>query len=159
MLESQDIVEELHIMGHVFAQQAQVLRSFKKLLGDVKRRTVAMDKRLNDHITRDTEHTEHTVGRCEDLIEKVVSRGKELSELETAADRNSTQASAPSVRRANWHTDRQQLKDLLDLKQQQAGIIEAKLALARANDSVTQGKSIMAFTIVTVFFVRCCRMS
>ncbi|PVH89197.1 hypothetical protein DL98DRAFT_97495 [Cadophora sp. DSE1049] len=46
-----------------------------------------------------------------------------------------------------------QLKDLLDLKQQQASIIEAKYALKRADESVSQGRSIMLFTIVTIVFL------
>jgi Mg2+ and Co2+ transporter CorA len=45
------------------------------------------------------------------------------------------------------------LKDLLDLKQQQASIIEAKSALARADESVTQGRAIMMFTIITIIFL------
>lgn len=39
-----------------------------------------------------------------------------------------------------------QLQDLLSLKQQQASIAEAK-------ESIKQGRAIMAFTIVTIFFV------
>ncbi|KAH6719497.1 hypothetical protein BKA61DRAFT_714014 [Leptodontidium sp. MPI-SDFR-AT-0119] len=46
-----------------------------------------------------------------------------------------------------------QLRDLLSLKQQQASIIEAKLALKRADESVIQGRSIMLFTIVTIIFL------
>jgi len=40
----------------------------------------------------------------------------------------------------------------LTLKQQQASIVEAKAALQRAEESVKQGRAIMAFTIVTIFF-------
>lgn len=46
-----------------------------------------------------------------------------------------------------------QLNHLLSLKQQQASIIEAKLALKRADESVTQGRSVMLFTIVTIIFL------
>jgi Mg2+ and Co2+ transporter CorA len=46
-----------------------------------------------------------------------------------------------------------QLKDLLDLKQQQASIIEATYALKRADESVSQGRSIMLFTIITIIFL------
>jgi hypothetical protein len=45
------------------------------------------------------------------------------------------------------------LKALLDLKQQQASIIEAKYALKRADESVKQGRSIMLFTIITIIFL------
>jgi len=46
-----------------------------------------------------------------------------------------------------------QLNHLLSLKQQQASIIEAKLALRRADESVIQGRSLMLFTIVTIIFL------
>jgi len=42
---------------------------------------------------------------------------------------------------------------LLQLKQQQAGIMEAKAAKQRADESIKQGRAIVAFTIVTIFFV------
>jgi hypothetical protein len=40
------------------------------------------------------------------------------------------------------------------MKQQQAGIIEAKAAIKRADEAVLQGRSIVVFTVFTVFFVR-----
>lgn len=46
-----------------------------------------------------------------------------------------------------------QIEGLLSLKQQQASIVQAKAALRRADESVKQGRSIMAFTVVTIFFV------
>jgi hypothetical protein len=39
------------------------------------------------------------------------------------------------------------------MKQQQAGIIEAKAAIRRADESVLQGRSIVVFTVFTIFFV------
>ena len=39
------------------------------------------------------------------------------------------------------------------MKQQQASIIEARAAIRRADESVTQGRSIIVFTVVTIFFV------
>jgi len=39
------------------------------------------------------------------------------------------------------------------MKQQQSGIIEAKAAIRRADETVVQGRSIVVFTVVTIFFV------
>ncbi|KAL2168247.1 hypothetical protein VTG60DRAFT_215 [Thermothelomyces hinnuleus] len=39
------------------------------------------------------------------------------------------------------------------MKQQQAGIIEAKAAIRRADETVIQGRSIVVFTVVTIFFL------
>src|SRR5579871_4015213 len=49
--------------------------------------------------------------------------------------------------------DNSQLKELLALKQQQAGVIEAREAVKQATATLEQGKSIMLFTIVTIVFV------
>ncbi|KAK5655193.1 hypothetical protein OQA88_6092 [Cercophora sp. LCS_1] len=70
------------------------------------------------------------------LLELVESRRLELQELEETA-----------LRTCN------QLEGLLSLKQQQASILEAKAAKIRADESIKQGRSIIAFTIVTIFFL------
>lgn len=71
------------------------------------------------------------------LLELIESRRLELQELEETASRTC-----------------KQLEGLLSLKQQQASILEAKAAKIRADESIKQGRSIIAFTIVTIFFVR-----
>jgi hypothetical protein len=43
---------------------------------------------------------------------------------------------------------------LLTLKQQQAGVIEAREAVKQASLTLKQGRSIMLFTVVTIIFVR-----
>ncbi|GAB1312463.1 hypothetical protein MFIFM68171_02673 [Madurella fahalii] len=70
------------------------------------------------------------------VLELIESRRSELQELEDAAARTCTQ-----------------LEGLLSLKQQQASILEAKAAKIRADESVKQGRSIIAFTVVTIFFL------
>lgn len=49
-----------------------------------------------------------------------------------------------------WYTV--QLRELLDIKQQQAGIVEAKAAITRADEAVMQGRSIVVFTVFSVVF-------
>jgi hypothetical protein len=70
------------------------------------------------------------------LLDLIESRRLELQELEETASRTCTQ-----------------LEGLLSLKQQQASILEAKAAKIRADESIKQGRSIIAFTVVTIFFV------
>jgi hypothetical protein len=50
-----------------------------------------------------------------------------------------------------------QLKDLLNLKQQQANVLEARVSRNEAISSGEQSKTIMVFTIVTIVFVRLSR--
>jgi len=47
----------------------------------------------------------------------------------------------------------QQLKDLLNLKQQQANVLEAGVSRNQAISSGEQSKTIMVFTIVTIIFL------
>jgi len=47
----------------------------------------------------------------------------------------------------------QSVNDLLSLKQQQASIVQAWESVRRADESVSQGRAIMIFTIVTIIFV------
>ncbi len=46
-----------------------------------------------------------------------------------------------------------QIKDLLDLKQQQASIIQAFQSVTQADETVNQGRSILVFTVVSIIFV------
>lgn len=70
------------------------------------------------------------------LLEHIEDRQAEIKDLEDSAQRTCVQ-----------------LERLLTLKQQQASIVEAKAALRRADESVKQGRAIMAFTLVTIFFL------
>lgn len=46
-----------------------------------------------------------------------------------------------------------QLKDLLDLKQQQANVLEARQSRKQAVIAAKQGKVVLVFTVVTIVFV------
>jgi hypothetical protein len=45
------------------------------------------------------------------------------------------------------------LDGLLGLKQQQAGVIQAREAVRQAEETLRQGRSIMLFTVITIIFV------
>ncbi|KAM0452043.1 hypothetical protein ACHAPV_009667 [Trichoderma viride] len=71
-----------------------------------------------------------------DLIENIENRTAEINNLQsTAAPLN------------------EQLQALLSLKQQEISIAESRAALLQGEETVNQGRAIMAFTIVTIFFV------
>ncbi|RYP76353.1 hypothetical protein DL771_001792 [Monosporascus sp. 5C6A] len=151
--EAQDIAEELKIMKRVYTEQLNVVKDFKrhlchptdrdttqgetaflkKLLLDIaKNQTESNDRvgRSDDEGTRSkSKALEATITEAEGALELIESRQAEIQDLEDSALR------------------------LLSLKQQQASIVEAKAALQRADESVKQGRAIMAFTIVTIFFL------
>ena len=48
-----------------------------------------------------------------------------------------------------------QVNDLLQLKQQQASVVQAWESVNQAEEAVRQGRAIMMFTIITIIFVSC----
>ncbi|KAK0619465.1 hypothetical protein B0T14DRAFT_208799 [Immersiella caudata] len=155
--EAQDIAEELKMMRRVFSQQYQVVKDYRRHLGllsgdvryerDVLRSVLAsLSQSLQDPGTetpvvpqravRQPTQFDEAVQAADILLELIDNRQAELQDLEESALRTC-----------------RQLEGLLGLKQQQASIVEAKAALKRADESVKQGRAIMAFTLVTIFFL------
>ncbi|CAN8097527.1 unnamed protein product [Discula destructiva] len=153
--EAQDISEELRIMISIYSQQLNAVSDFHKSLQHLNGAHIPKS-RFRDHHSRietiiqkhfDRERRRHVaddktlsskeleLDYLDDLVEEVRDRKAEMEDLEAAAQRTC-----------------QLLQELLSLKQQQASIEEAKDALVRADETVDQGKAIMAFTIMTIIF-------
>ena len=77
-----------------------------------------------------------TVNRAKALIENIEMRREDLQDLQNTTKDISDQ-----------------LHTLLSLKQQQASVVEAEASLRLSHESVTQGRSIMLFTVVTIIFL------
>ncbi|KAI9899368.1 hypothetical protein N3K66_005829 [Trichothecium roseum] len=162
--ECQDIAEELKIMLRVYAEQAAVVKEYRRYLGrlngelkDGRKVDAPLMQRLIETLesrgrdeggsgeTRQDQSSSQmqrgqpwlndTIGRVDFLLEAVESRKGELLDLQESALRTQSQ-----------------LESLLQLKQQQASIIEAKAALKRQEESIRQGRAIMAFTILPLGF-------
>ncbi|KAL8396769.1 hypothetical protein RB594_003739 [Gaeumannomyces avenae] len=168
--EGRDIAEELKIMHRIFSQQWQVVKDFRRYLGQLARCRRGGEKealrllfRTLGALSREEADDdgglaspmpcmqsarwdesnadpglwlETTLQEADMLRESIESRQAEIQDLEDSA------------RRTNL-----EIESLLSLKQQQASIVEAKAALESASETVKQGRSIMAFTIVTIFFL------
>ncbi|KAK7409062.1 hypothetical protein QQX98_008766 [Neonectria punicea] len=158
--EAQDIAEELKIMLRIYTEQGAVIKSFRRHLGQLNgelKGDVAIMHRLieavekyhpGEHLQMDQRALDlrqrpqrqswldDTIDHVDILLEEIQNRKMEIQELEESALRT-----------------QHQLEGLLQLKQQQASIIEAKAALKRQEESIRQGRAIMAFTIVTIFFL------
>ncbi|KAM0514992.1 hypothetical protein ACHAPE_006314 [Trichoderma viride] len=138
--ESQDIIEELKIMPQLITY-AEVEGHYKHQLAVVSRLKKHLKNRL-DKISSSSGGPEATsvekldFEEAADLIEKIENRKAEINDLQSAAARSNDQ-----------------LQALMSLKQQEASIVEARAALQQGEESVKQGRAIMAFTIVTIFFV------
>lgn len=139
LIEAQRLIDELQIMQEVFTQQLAVTRDLEKAIqGNAKCQGPVRE-------------------RADEVVQDINMRREELAGLEKLATKIRLQASAPGCNRGHSPSASPgrltlvQIRELLDMKQQQAGIIEAKAAIKRADVSVLQGHSIIVFTVFTIF--------
>ncbi|TVY93931.1 hypothetical protein LAWI1_G000709, partial [Lachnellula willkommii] len=162
--EIRDIIDELFIMMQIKTQEQNVISTFvkhiKRLISPIRgggensidnrsehslpgnRRPARPSLSFRnapaiqfDHES-ETEDYDLTMTCAVELLESTENQLLELSYLKEAAE-NASLA----------------LKDLLDLKQQQAGVVEAREAVKQGEETLKQGRAIMLFTIVTIVFV------
>ncbi|CZR63756.1 uncharacterized protein PAC_13653 [Phialocephala subalpina] len=121
--EAQDIAEELQIMISIYDQQVRVVSAFRSTL-----------RQLN-------------------------GEPKDDDDVPMTLKENScylTGSSAPASSPGDTEPDSQDYPHdnyQLALKQQHAGIVEAKASLKNAADTARQSRAILAFTVVTIFFL------
>ncbi|EAA30255.2 hypothetical protein GE21DRAFT_9902 [Neurospora crassa] len=126
LMEAQSVIDQLQIMQEIFTQQITIMTDFEKVLRGL---GSGVPSSQLDGLTS-------TLERASSLLTDMKSNRDELADLEK--------------RQAKTRT---QIRELLDMKQQQSGIIEAKAGIRRADESVLQGRSIVVFTVVTIFFL------
>ncbi|KAL6830087.1 hypothetical protein V8C40DRAFT_286055 [Trichoderma camerunense] len=129
--ESQDITEELNMMERIYKQQLTVVNELHKHIKS-RHDKVKSIQSADSWVSC----TSEDLGETSNLADKVQNRIDEIADFQKAVTRTT-----------------EQLQALLSLKQQEASIVEARIALERADESVQQGRAIMAFTIVTIFFL------
>ncbi|PKK45763.1 hypothetical protein CI102_10194 [Trichoderma harzianum] len=127
--ESQDITDELNMMERIYKQQLTVVNELHKHIKSRHDKVQSAEKSRLEKAQKD-------LGEAFNLAEKVQNLIDEIADFQKAVTRTT-----------------EQLQALLSLKQQEASIVEARIALERADESVQQGRAIMAFTIVTIFFL------
>ncbi|KAK3376413.1 hypothetical protein B0T24DRAFT_618627 [Lasiosphaeria ovina] len=140
LMEAQNVIDQLQIMQEIFTAQITVMGDFEKALRAM---MVGGPSGAPSSLSSSEQHqpSNHDAlrsaqERATALVAEMKLRRDELANLEK--------------RQTNTRT---QLRELLDMKQQQSGIIEAKAAIRRADESVVQGRSIVVFTVVTIFFL------
>lgn len=165
--EIKDIMDEIHIIARIKAEQQDVMEALVRHIrhvvlpktrasGSSSSRTGAagswdavlgavsgngldgehVDAAEADRQREQREQARWTLARADQLLKDMAARSGELEALLENA-RNTSAA----------------LKDLLTLKQQQAGVIEAREAVKQAAETLRQGQSIMLFTVVTIVFL------
>ncbi|KFA78383.1 hypothetical protein S40288_10970 [Stachybotrys chartarum IBT 40288] len=138
LVEAQQVIEELEIMQGIFLQQLTVMKDLEKIIKTMRWATKSADPEADEDPDDDlvNPNQRRALDRVGALIGDMEQRRDELKSMEILQTKTRTQ-----------------LRELLDMKQQQANIIEAKAAIKRADESVMQGRSIVVFTVVTIFFV------
>lgn len=146
LMEAQNIIEELQVMQDIFTQQITVLRDCHKALG-------SMSWTWNGPDAYFGKQNLTASGVSQQRWAKQALQAPAMDQIATlAAEMEQRRESLASMERMQNKT-RSQLRELIDVKQQQSNIIEAKAAIRRADESVLQGRSIVVFTVVTIFFV------
>ncbi|KAI5919149.1 hypothetical protein F4810DRAFT_517492 [Camillea tinctor] len=138
--ECKDIMDEIHILIKIKSQQQVVMETFVQ---NIRQRLWARDPEksgsfspMSPSAARWALGEQRTLHQAEVLLEDIQKRIQDLQSLLRNAECTS-----------------KALKDLLTLKQQQAGVIEAREAVKSASETVRQGQSIMLFTSVTIIFL------
>jgi hypothetical protein len=169
--EMKDIMDEIEIITRINQQQQTVAETFVKhikqsLLSKLRPKSpwdpvATLYENGNDTGSwplqmEQREAANWTLARANHLLKDIQDRISELNTLQENA-KNTSAAVSTSLCRTEWpvvaFTNDLQLKDLLTLKQQQAGVIEAREAVDQAKETLKQGRSIMLFTVVTMVFV------
>ncbi|KAK0113866.1 hypothetical protein ONS95_014109 [Cadophora gregata] len=126
--EVQDIRDELGMLSALFLDQLGVLADAEKVLYQEE---VAKNKDLDDQDKFQVEGTPLGLARA-----RVMKHWRDVERMEGQA------------RQAY-----EMLKDLLDLKQQQANVLEARQSRKQAVIAARQGKVVLVFTVVTIVFL------
>ncbi|KAI3320523.1 hypothetical protein HD806DRAFT_538359 [Xylariaceae sp. AK1471] len=154
--EAQDIAEELRIMGRIFTEQWKVTKDFKRYLAhpegerkDQSKELAALENLLIKALDKRDLDQDHSPNKTKLPRTSLTSTGDTGVELQQAAHEAAVLLDHIEGRQAEI----QDLEDPALRTCQQASIVEAKAALRRADESVKQGRAIMAFTLATIFFL------
>ncbi|KAK0371562.1 hypothetical protein CLIM01_11086 [Colletotrichum limetticola] len=162
--EIKDIIDELDIMIHVNGKQREVIKRFVKHVENIYDPSGKWrDETLSPDGNRDYFRSRSMSRSGEDIRSTEEARKQEEREkdeftwfrkqaYDLISDVDDRMNELESLRKSA-ETTSQGIKDLLDLKQQQASILQAWQSVRQADESVRQGRSVMIFTIVTIIFL------
>jgi Mg2+ and Co2+ transporter CorA len=147
--EIQDMKDELNMLSAVFRDQKSVL---EKVGETIKRSRMALlSKTEGINLSESSEESSLSAFSFQQQTEKHAGHIKRMQDQANQAYTNVSVLSHRSQTSANTYPE--QLQDLLNFKQQQANVLEARVNRNQAITSKEQNKIIMVFTIVTIIFV------
>ncbi|RYO94597.1 hypothetical protein DL762_000489 [Monosporascus cannonballus] len=156
--ESEDIAEELEIMKRVYSEQLKVVKDFNRHIYNMhsrdKQGEVTIVKQLLLEMMQNKVAFNHRNVSWDDREAKAkAKRAKELEATPQEAERTLELIESRQAEIQDLHDlalrARQQAHELLSFKQQQASMVGVESAIY----SNQQGRIIVVFTIVTIFFL------
>ena len=147
----QDIKDELCMLEAVFQDQMKVLSAAGKEIDKANFQCVDGCEVDVDEAVRRCPHS--SIAFVDQSEKHWMQITRMQAQANQAYDTVRCSITSPPIRIGRRLTSLQ-LKDLLNLKQQQANVLEARVSRNEAISSGEQSKTIMVFTIVTIVFVR-----
>jgi hypothetical protein len=171
--ETKDIIEELGIMLYISKKQKEVLKSFKKhgaaMLdkdGEFKARLSTEPSAMSSNPVTQHDSNKTADGRrteegkwmwfranTDEVLQEHDDHLEELDGLQKSAEHVNKNVRTKSSAIRHTMLTVKQLEHLLELKQQQASVLQAWQAIRHGEEAVKQGRAIMIFTVITIIFV------
>jgi hypothetical protein len=151
--EIRDIIDELDIMLYIVKQQQEIIGNFKinveAILTSDQNNTVdgAREDQEGLELKRDLFNK-----RATGILDDVCWQDRELVGLKESALSTAQSVSITNDRNKEI-VNEIQVDELISLKQQQAGVVQAYQATKQGEETAMQGKAIMVFTVMTIIFV------
>ena len=155
--EIRDIIDELDIMLYIVKQQKEIISHFKTNVEEIfseqiEKEYIGREDQDKEKILRDDPKYKVFNKRATGILEDVCRQVRELDSLKDSA--SSTAQSVSIMKDCNKETvNKIQVDELINLKQQQAGVVQAYQATKQGEETAMQGKAIMVFTVMTIIFV------
>jgi len=133
---AKDITEELELINRVYNEQLHVVGDFAKHLERLNSPQISDANTSRSSVNAGINLPDGTVGNAETTITSILTRRVYIHELQNIAREVSDQ-----------------VRDLINLKNQQSSIMEAKYTSELSTWSFQQSRSIMVFTVITIIFL------
>lgn len=154
--EIKDVIDELDIMIDIYSQQQVVMKKFKKSVEDILSRP-RPDGSGNDKQSATIHDTATSVSSPPTQKGGISGRFNRMSDY-LLKDVDDRLAEFRRLRQSAKSTS-ESLEALVNLKQQQASVVQAWQSVQQADEGIKQGRSIMVFTVVTIVFLPLAFMS
>ncbi|PMD59492.1 uncharacterized protein K444DRAFT_613449 [Hyaloscypha bicolor E] len=154
-----NVVDELNIILDIKSNQQKALKDFQKHVDYILApymtiaRDIGIDKQRGDERRVSTDSEERT--KMDTQISRAAEKDAKWtmeSSIRVSADLENRIIDLSHLKESAENIEKA-VDGLLGLKQQQAGVVQAREAVRQAEETLRQGRSIMLFTVITIIFL------